>query len=138
MNANEATSPRTRPASTTSGSAQRPPRLLAAPSLQFDLAAELTSLRAESSWQLADRNARTLVQEAGLRIVLVGLKTGARLEEHRLEGLCTVYTVSGCIRHSVSGGTIDLPAGHVLVLDRGVAHNIEALDESAFLLTISG
>jgi hypothetical protein len=33
--------------------------------------------------------------------------------------------------------TIDLPVGHVLALDRNVHHDVEALVDSAFLLTIA-
>src|SRR5207248_708035 len=138
MHPKESSPTRTRPADTTSGSAQRPPRLLAGPALHFDLAAELTSLKRETSWQGADRNARTLVQEAGLRLVLVGLKAGARLAAHRFEGECSLLTVAGRIRHAVGGTIIELPVGHLLVLDKTVAHDIEALEERAFLLTIAG
>ena len=33
--------------------------------------------------------------------------------------------------------TVDLPDGHLLVLDRALVHDLEALEESAILLTIS-
>jgi hypothetical protein len=32
---------------------------------------------------------------------------------------------------------VDLPAGHLLVLDRAIEHDLEAVEESAILLTIS-
>jgi hypothetical protein len=32
---------------------------------------------------------------------------------------------------------IDLPAGHMLALERGLPHDVEALEDSAFLLTIA-
>jgi hypothetical protein len=31
----------------------------------------------------------------------------------------------------------DLPQGRLLVLDRGVQHDVEALQDSAFLLTVA-
>lgn len=138
MNPDEPSRTRTRPADTTSGSDQRPSRLLAGPALRFDLTAELASLKRELSWQQADRNARTLVREPELRIVLMGLRAGARLEEHRAEGQVSIHTLAGRIRLSVSGTAVELSADHLLVLARGVAHDVEALDESAFLLTIAG
>jgi quercetin dioxygenase-like cupin family protein len=35
------------------------------------------------------------------------------------------------------GRTFDLPAGSLLALDQGIPHDVEALEESAFLLTIA-
>jgi hypothetical protein len=32
---------------------------------------------------------------------------------------------------------VDLPAGHLLALDRTIEHDLEAVEESAILLTIS-
>ena len=37
----------------------------------------------------------------------------------------------------VLGSLVDLPAGNLLALDRGVLHDVEALDDSAFVLTIA-
>ena len=45
---------------------------------------------------------------------------------------------TGHIRLNASGRTFDLRPGSLLALDQGVPHDIEALEESAFLLTIAG
>jgi hypothetical protein len=37
----------------------------------------------------------------------------------------------------ILGKIVDLPVGHLLVLDRAVLHDVEAQEESAFLLTIA-
>ena len=37
----------------------------------------------------------------------------------------------------VQDKVIDLPAGHMLVLERALPHDVEALEDSAFLLTIA-
>jgi quercetin dioxygenase-like cupin family protein len=31
---------------------------------------------------------------------------------------------------------VEVPAGHLLALDRGITHDVEAVEESVFLLTI--
>ncbi len=59
------------------------------------------------------------------------------MEEHRAPGRLSIQTLTGHVRLQVLDQTIDLPAGHVLALDPDVAHDVEALDESAFLLTIA-
>ncbi|MBV9329593.1 MAG: AraC family ligand binding domain-containing protein [Chloroflexi bacterium] len=129
---------RDRPLGETSGSEQRPARRLAATSLDFDLETELSSLKQEPSWLRGDRNGRTLVEEPAFRVTLTALKAGTRLREHRTNGWVSVQTLHGHLRIHVSQRELDLPAGHVLVLEPGVPHDVEALDtESAFLLTVA-
>jgi quercetin dioxygenase-like cupin family protein len=56
---------------------------------------------------------------------------------HRTEGRISIQTVQGQLRVRAEGRTFDLPAGRMLTLDRRVAHDVEALADSAFLLTIA-
>jgi quercetin dioxygenase-like cupin family protein len=48
-----------------------------------------------------------------------------------------VQTVRGHIRVRALGRTFDLPTGGLLALDQNVSHDLEALEDSAFLLTIA-
>lgn len=138
MHENPTPTSRSRPPDTTSGSEQRPARRLAAPAMRFDLNAELASLKAEPSWQHADRNARTLVRESALRIVLMALKAGARLDEHRADGEISIQVLAGRLTLAVGDEQIELAPGQLLALTGGVPHDVEAREESAFLLTIAG
>ncbi len=129
---------RDRPVGETSGSGQRPSRRLVATSLDFDLETELSSLTQEASWQRGDRNARTLVEEAGFRVTLTALKPGSRVREHRTDGWLSIQTTRGHIRVHLPGRDVDLASGRVLVLEPNVPHDVEALNvESAFLLTVA-
>lgn len=130
-------SPSDYPAGETRGSPQRPPHHLARSLLTIDLFEEVERLHAEESWQQGTRNAKTLVKEPDLRVVVIALRQGGRMEEHRAPGHISIQTLTGRLRLHVHGQTLDLPAGQVLVLERDVAHDVEALDESAFLLTIA-
>jgi quercetin dioxygenase-like cupin family protein len=105
--------------------------------LSFDLAQELSILQQEGSWQLGDRNARTLVQEPGLRIVLTVLKAGARIREHQTDRPVVIQSVKGYVRVESPDETIDLLAGRLMTLQPGVPHTLEAIEPSAFLLTIA-
>ncbi len=125
------------PAGQTHGSLERPMHQVARALLTFDLAAEVERLHSEESWQQGMRNAKTLVREPDLRIVVIALRQGGRMEEHRAPGRISIQTLTGRLRLHVLDQTIDLPAGHVLALDPDVAHDVEAIDESAFLLTIA-
>ena len=128
---------RARLAGETSGSAQRPPQHLALPTMSFDLELEAEKLRQEGSFRGGDRNARTLVKEHGLSVVLTVMRSGARLQEHKTAGALSVQTLAGHISLRVLQDTIDLPVGHVAMLDGNISHDVEALEESVFLLTIA-
>jgi quercetin dioxygenase-like cupin family protein len=94
-------------------------------------------LREEASWQHGDRNARTIVQEGDLRISVVVLKQGAELREHRTAGAVSVQALTGRLRLRAAGESHDLRAGGLLVLDHSIPHEVEALEQSAFLLTVA-
>ena len=117
-------------------SPRRAAHLLVGPVLSFDLAQELAVLQQEVSWQRGDRNARTLVEEPGLRIVLTVLKAGARIREHRTDRPVVIQALKGYVRVEAPDETIDLLAGRLMTLQPGVPHDLEALELSAFLLTV--
>jgi quercetin dioxygenase-like cupin family protein len=116
--------------------ALRSPEPLQSPILSFDLNGEIERLREENTWQ-AGRNSKTLVKHPDLRVVLTVMKLGAQLHEHKTAGRISVQAVVGHIRMHVGDEVIDLPAGHLLALERGLPHDVEALEDSAFLLTIA-
>lgn len=113
----------------------RPPGPLGSPMLAFDLNEEIEQLRNENAWQ-GGRNSKTLVKHPDFRIVLTVLQSKAHLHEHVAAGRISVQVVTGHIRMHVAGQACDLPAGHLMALDRVIPHDVQALEESAFLLTI--
>ncbi len=125
------------PSGQTHGSPERPMHEVARPALTFDFAAEVARLHAEETWLRGTRNAKTLVKEPDFRLILIALRQGGRMEEHRAPGRISIHTLSGRLRLQVLGQSIDLSAGQILALDPNIAHDVEALDESAFLLTIA-
>lgn len=103
--------------------------------LTFDLAQEVLRLESEQPWQ-AEHTANTIVKYPDLRIVLVALKAGARLPQHRTAGRVAIQSVSGEIFVRLQGDVIDMPQGKLLTIDRDVPHDVEAKQDSVFLLTI--
>lgn len=121
---------------TPSTGAQRSPEPIGSPFLSFDLNSELRRLRAEDHpWQ-AGRNAKILVKYPGLRILLIALHAGSHLAEHRAAGAISVQTLSGHVLMRAAGHTFDLAEGRLLSLERDIPHDVEALTESAVLVTI--
>jgi quercetin dioxygenase-like cupin family protein len=108
------------------------------PVLQCNLAAEIENLHKEDAWlQETGPSSKTLVKHADLRIVLLAMKKKMIMHEHRTAARISLQTLAGHIRLKLPGRTVDLPAGQLLVLDQCVPHDVEAEEDSAFLLTLS-
>ena len=99
---------------------------------------EIEELHAEPAWQEFDRNAKTLIKRPELRIVLMVLKAGARLEEHAAPGAISVQVLAGRARVRLPSGSVELQAGELVGISAGVRHDLEALEPSSVLLTITG
>ena len=116
---------------------RRPPaQPIAAPYLEVDIARELQQLQSEPRWQ-SGHSAKTLVKYDGLRVVLIALKARSTIPEHHAEGQISIQSVVGHIRVRAHGRSFELRPGGLLALDRGVPHDVDAMEESAFLLTIA-
>ncbi|HET8668927.1 MAG TPA: hypothetical protein VFM10_13165 [Terriglobales bacterium] len=105
--------------------------------LAIDLTSETELLQNDEDWRLKGITRKALLRYPDFRITLIAMKNKARIEEHHNPGRISVQTVLGHIRMNAAGQTFDLPTGRVLVLDRAVRHDVEALDDSAFLLTVA-
>ena len=113
---------------------------MSAPQFWCDLDEEIRRLWQEDASRTG-RNAKTLVKHPDFRIVLMVLKGNSRIREHKANGRISIQTIRGHIRMHMSYAgteeTIDLPAGHLLALDRNLRHDVEAATDSAFLLTVA-
>jgi len=112
---------------------------LAEPLLRFDLNHELELLRQEGSWEReTGRSSKTLAKYPDFRIVLVCMKAGSHMNDHRAEARISIQALRGKILlHIPDQKPIELSAGQLMTLDCAVHHDVEALEESAFLLTIA-
>ncbi len=115
---------------------QRTPEPTAGVFLEFDLNAQIQQLKSEPAWQ-SGRNAKTMVNYPDFRLVLMVVKAKTRIEKHQADGRISVQTLAGHIRMRVAGNEFDFPVGHLLALDHEIRHDVEALEDSAFLLTIA-
>lgn len=112
-------------------------RYLARPAARFDLREEIGKLRQTASWRKTGQNAKALVKYPDLRISLILLRPSKRIQGHKADARISIQTIRGKIRLHLPDETVELAAGQMLTLERGVAHDVEAEQESAFLLTIA-
>ena len=109
---------------------------LAGPLLTLDLKREIEKLRSEGRWQ-SGHTAKTLVKYSDLRVVLIVMKTGGRMEKHRTEGRISIQTLDGRIRFSTAERSVEIAAGQMLTLEHDIPHDVEGIVDSALLLTIA-
>ncbi|MGV3519590.1 hypothetical protein [Luteitalea sp.] len=105
--------------------------------LELDLPAELAQLERERTETGAIQTAKTLVKYPSLRVVLIAIGAGGRIPEHQTAGRITIQTMVGRIRTHADGRVFDMPVGRVLALDQSVRHELEAIVDSAVVLTIA-
>jgi quercetin dioxygenase-like cupin family protein len=103
---------------------------------QFDVAQEIADSEWKKPWE-SGHYAKTLFKKSDLRIVLISMEKAARIKDHHADGTISVHVLKGTIRFTVQGNAHDLRQGNVLALGASIKHQVEALDESAFLLTVS-
>jgi len=82
------------------------------------------------------RLSKTIVKYPNFSIVLMVMKSNTKFPEHKSTGRISVHVLKGHIQMRILDKLVDLPAGNLIALDREVLHDVEALDESAFILTI--
>jgi quercetin dioxygenase-like cupin family protein len=114
----------------------REPEPTSGPVLTFNLYTEIRRLESEQPWQ-AEHTANTIVKYPDLRIILVALKAGGKLVEHRTSGRISIQTLSGLIEVHTPDGVIPMPIGHLVTIDHDLVHDVVATGDSVFLLTIA-
>ena len=105
-------------------------------STELDLESEIAQLHRSPEWSTGIAR-KVLIQYPDLQITLRTMRAHTRIPEHHNPGRICVQTVQGHIRMHADGKVFDLPKGKMLVLNRAIVHDVEALEESAFLLTVA-
>jgi quercetin dioxygenase-like cupin family protein len=103
---------------------------------QFDLVQEIADSEQKKPWQ-SGHFAKTLFKKHDLRVVLITMENAAKMKEHHADGTLSVQVLKGQIRFTVHGKPHDLKPGNLITLGASIRHEVEALEDSAFLLTIS-
>lgn len=108
----------------------------------FDLAAVEQELRREEAYAREGHTARTLVRAHDLRVVLIAMQAGSRVAAHTMDETVSIQALGGRVRLQAprlarpgAGGKLELTAGQVLVVEARTEHAIEAVGDSAVLLT---
>lgn len=112
-------------------------RPLAGPILAFDIAEQISDLRAEEAYDRSGRAGRTLAKSGRMRILLVAMAEGNIIATHQAESPLTIQVVEGDIQFRLLDSEHRLNEGQLLFFGPGDAHDIRALRPTALLITIS-
>ena len=115
-----------------------PSRHLADSIIVSDIESQLKEIKLEEAWDSNGHNARTLVKHPDFRIVLIAMKKGTHIPKHNVDRELSIQVLQGHVRLHIARRAVDLAMGNLVALDQGLPHDLEAMEESAFLLSIAG
>ncbi len=93
-------------------------------------------MRHEHGWHDSGHSAKTLAKHHDQRIVLVAMKAGTQMLRHQTAAAVSIHVLSGRVQVTVGTSTIELASGTLLALDRLLPHDVEALEDSSFVLSV--
>ena len=112
-------------------------RIMDAPLVSIDVDDFIKKMKREPAWENGDRNAMTIYKTSGMRIVLIALHKEAELKRHVTEGIISVQVLDGKINFTTDDKEVEIEKGQMITLHKGIYHQVKALKESVFLLTIA-
>jgi quercetin dioxygenase-like cupin family protein len=104
---------------------------------RYDLGGQFTKLRADAPIRTHGRDSFTLVKDPGMDVILTVLNAGTHLSKHSAPGPISVLVLEGRIAFTAHGQRLELGPHCLVTLPTHVPHEVEALEESAILITIA-
>lgn len=110
----------------------------------FDVAEITRGMRLEDEYNHRHgHTARTIVRAEDLRVVVIAIRAGAHIAEHVAQATAAIQVVSGRVRIRLprlarqhEDRYEELAEGRLLAMERGLAHSVEALEDSTLLVTM--
>lgn len=111
---------------------------ISGPLLRFRLSGEEAAMREQAAvLSTTGRVGKTLVKEGALRVTQVMLRKGSLLGSHQIASPVSIQVLRGRLRLTTADGEQQLEPGDLVVLDAGVAHAAEALNDCTLLITMA-
>jgi quercetin dioxygenase-like cupin family protein len=103
---------------------------------RFDFAKEMMLSEQERPWA-SGHFVRTLFKNRDFRMILISIDKGSILKKHQADNTISVQVLKGSIRFTTQEDECKLHVNSILMLGPSLEHEVEALSDSAFLLTIA-
>jgi len=102
----------------------------------FDLSHEIAKSERQKLWT-SGIHSRMPYKRQGFRVVLISMEAVAQMKEYHVDGTSSAQVLKGNIRYRTKGQVYALRTGNLLTLGASIKHEVEAVEYSEFLLTIS-
>lgn len=79
---------------------------------------------------------RTLIKTPRMEVIRLVLPRGKTIPRHQAPGEIIVQGLTGRVRFTTMGTTIDVESGQLFYLSAAEPHEVTALEDCSFLLTI--
>ncbi|RIL08192.1 MAG: hypothetical protein DCC71_00115 [Proteobacteria bacterium] len=105
----------------------------------FSLPALAEGLKREDEYLRSGVSAITLARDEHVTLVLVALRKGAVMREHRAPSAASVVVLSGRVDFTGGdGASATLEPGSLACFSADVAHAVEAREDAVYLVNIGG
>ena len=105
----------------------------------FSLPSLAEDLKSEAEYERSGVSAVTLTRDEHVTSVLVALRKGTVMREHRAPSAATVVLLSGRVRFVAGDGAgTALEPGALTAFSADVAHAVEAVEDAVYLVVIGG
>lgn len=105
----------------------------------FSLPSLSEDLKSEDEYERSGVSAVTLARDEPVTLVLVALRKGTVMHQHRAPSAATVVLLSGRVRFVAGDGAgTDLEPGTLTIFSADVLHAVEALEDAVYLVIIGG
>jgi quercetin dioxygenase-like cupin family protein len=104
--------------------------------LAYNLARELGALRGVDTFSMQGHRAKTLIRNDDFTIVLMALREGAHIRNHRAEHPTTLSVLRGNLRVGLTAVTLEIEAQQLLSLEPCTIYDLEAIEDTDLLLIV--
>ena len=111
-------------------------RKIDAPVLALNVDAELKRLKTEPEWVTGEEDGITLAKYPHMRMVLVALRKGKSMREHKVKGPMSLLVVSGAVVLIAEKSEYRLKVRNIATLRKAILHDVRAETDSVIMLTI--
>ena len=111
-------------------------RRIDAPMLAHHVDEQVRLLKSEPEWQTGVEDGITLAKYPHMRVVLVALKKGIRMKEHKVKGPMSLFVVSGKVTLIADKQEFQLKQKWHFTLRTAVLHDVQANTDAVILMTI--
>jgi quercetin dioxygenase-like cupin family protein len=102
----------------------------------FQIDEQVERLRSDESYREAGKSSIILARKEHLRVVLSALEHAKEMEPHHTAGPFALHVLEGSVQVNWDDQSSILREHDLLTFPAGIEHSVQALEDTAFLLTL--